>query len=60
MDLIMREDSRNGGHVDVSVWIGDQPGSRALAGRLTFRVGEWDDLRVPAAGGDHYVIARAT
>lgn len=43
--VTMVETDRNPAHVRVKVWAGRNKGSRALAGELTFRTDEWDELR---------------
>jgi len=54
LSVAWREDERNGGHVQVSVFMGYNPGSRGRCGTITLRVEEWEDLQtiIGAMDGD--------
>ena len=39
-----REDTRNPGHVNVSVFIGRNDNARGRSGTLTIRTDEWDEI----------------
>ncbi len=45
LPIAFREDSRNPGHTQVSVFIGRNVGARGHAGVLTMRTDEWDELQ---------------
>ncbi len=40
-----REDKRGSAHTEVSIFVGKQVGQRGLAGTVTMRNAEWDELR---------------
>ena len=42
--ILLREVRRNPGHVRIRVFVGRQPGARGVAGELTLRVDEWDEI----------------
>lgn len=45
VSIAFRENSRNPGHVRVSVFIGRNKGARGNSGEIVVRTDEWDELR---------------
>lgn len=51
VSLSFSEVSRNPAHARVNVFVGRNPGRRGLAGKLTLRTDEWDELRTALSVG---------